>query len=523
LTDGTNGKVLGVNIVTLESGDAGLADARNVKAYVDAKKEEAKPTINEGDGIDITSTENASTGHVTYTIGADLKLVYIDGTGGAKSKLKLTNTAEEANFGEVEVDKILENGFLQSTSYDASTGYLTLTFATATGGTQNVEIDLRSMIDINDMSIDSGSTDYLTVTLTGTGEADGSQAKFGAHIVDPSTATSSVTGLADAYEVKQYVEAKSNELAVTANGDDYVSATVDAQIDNKHVIVDANVLPLSSTAGTVGVYDASGAQTTAPQHGSLSGTENSLADADDIASKVKTYVDGEVAIEAARADAKVKNSIYVLDSSANDTGTNVYVKVTEEHGLLSAVEVTEKYAEISYDKTNHTWTNTDNVSTGLATGQHIAALKDYVDAQTTDVAVTGQGDNYVNLAQDANDHKKLNASINTGTLTVTTTQGSNSTITGTQHTLVDGSELATKVSSYVEARLSEEVNKLDASVTDSDAKNYVNVEVVEENGKLTSTTINVSYGTFDPSTNGVATTEDVQQFVDKYDFWETFS
>ena len=72
-------------------------------------------------------------------------------------------------------------------------------------------------------------------------------------------------------------------------------------------------------------------------------------------------------------------------------------------------------------------------------------------------------------------------------------------------------------------RLTEEVDKLDASVDDADSKGYIDIEVVEQNGKLTSTTINVSYGTFDPSTNGVATTEDVQAFVDSYDFWETFS
>lgn len=96
----------------------------------------------------------------------------------------------------------------------------------------------------------------------------------------------------------------SADLAVTAQGDNYITAAQDAT-DNKKINVSADVQDLTATAGTPGVYNATtGKQTTAPVAGTLSGVANSLGDAADIATKVKTYVDGAIAIEAARSDAK---------------------------------------------------------------------------------------------------------------------------------------------------------------------------------------------------------------------------
>lgn len=100
------------------------------------------------------------------------------------------------------------------------------------------------------------------------------------------------------------VQNASADLAVSAQGDNYITAAVDAN-NNKKINVTADVQNLTATAGTPGVYNATtGAQTTAPVAGTLSGVANSLGDAADIATKVKTYVDGAIAIEAARSDAK---------------------------------------------------------------------------------------------------------------------------------------------------------------------------------------------------------------------------
>ena len=120
------------------------------------------------------------------------------------------------------------------------------------------------------------------------------------------------------------VQNASTSLAVTAEGDDYVSASVDANTDNKHVVVETNVQNLTATAGTAGVYDSTtGAQTTAPTHGTLTGVADSLADSSDIATKVKTYVDGEIAIEAARADAQVQAEENRATTAENNIDTAV--------------------------------------------------------------------------------------------------------------------------------------------------------------------------------------------------------
>lgn len=127
-------------------------------------------------------------------------------------------------------------------------------------------------------------------------------------LVDVLTVSSDGVKVDNIQEAINYaVQNASTSLAVTAKGDDYVSASVDANTDNKHVVVETNVQALTATAGTPGVYDSTtGAETTAPVAGTLSGAANSLGDAADIASKVKTYVDGKIAIEAARANAQVK-------------------------------------------------------------------------------------------------------------------------------------------------------------------------------------------------------------------------
>jgi hypothetical protein len=135
-------------------------------------------------------------------------------------------------------------------------------------------------------------------------------------------------------------------LAVEAVGDAYVGASI-AQDNNKKVVVSTDVQELTATAGSAATYDpTTGAQTAASTAGTLTGVAESLADSSDIALKVKTYVDGAIAIEAARNDAKNKADIYALNSSQSATAAsgNVYsvlTGVTMEHGALaSKTEVT---------------------------------------------------------------------------------------------------------------------------------------------------------------------------------------
>lgn len=96
---------------------------------------------------------------------------------------------------------------------------------------------------------------------------------------------------------------------------------------------------MTATAGTPGVYAADGKQTTAPSAGTLSGTAKSLGDAADIAAKVKTYVDGAIAIEAARSDAKNLEVIAKLDVDAvGGTDGDVLTQISETDGKISAAK-----------------------------------------------------------------------------------------------------------------------------------------------------------------------------------------
>lgn len=236
----------------------------------------------------------------------------------------------------INVSDIVGNGVLKKTDYSAETGILTLTFAQANGTEKAIEVNLKAMLDINDISIAAGSQKYLEVTL-GTAEVEGeTQAVFGVKIVAVAQATTENTGLADAKDVKDYVDKVASDLAITAKGDDYVRASVDPGVDNKHVIVATNVKDITATDGSIGIYDTEGAQTTAPTLPTITGEAKSLVDGEKAAIAIKTYVDGAVAIEAARADAKVLASIKALDKANNvsDANYGVTVQVDEVDGKI---------------------------------------------------------------------------------------------------------------------------------------------------------------------------------------------
>jgi len=439
---------IGVKTVEIEhatSSNTGLLDAAAAKGYIDAQINKATTEVVEGKGIDITETEHAD-GHAIYTIDSSLTLQYNAASGNNPATITLTG-ANNGVFGTVNVSDIIGNGVISDTEYYPNTGELVLTFNKADGKTQDVSIDLTNILDLGDLMVKADSTNYLEITqVTPDPESDENQLSFAIKTVDVSTASASTTGLADAFKVKEYVDSKTTDLAVTAEGDDYVSATVDATTDKKHVIVDSNVKTLNATAGTAGTYDAEGAQTAAPSHGTLSGTANSLADAADIATKVKTYVDGELAIETARSNANTLASIKALDADVSTKGTNVSVGVTEVDGKITAVNVTESYATISYVAATDTWSN-DN-PTGLVTGNDMNTMKSYVDDKVADSEISAAGDGkYIDASVDATNKKKINVAAVTDRMVYTGgNAGTAATLTGTANTLVDGAQAATAIS-----------------------------------------------------------------------------
>lgn len=513
---------IGVKTIPIENasnGSTGLLDAAAAKGYIDAEIAKATTEVVEGKGIDVTETTHTD-GHAIYTIDSSLTLQYNEASGNNAATITLTG-ANGGVFGTVNVSDIIGNGVISDTEYYPSTGELVLTFNKADGTTQDVSIDLTDILDLGDLMVKADSTDYLEITQVTPGSAtDENQLSFAIKTVDVSTASASATGLADAFKVKEYVDSKTTDLAITAAGDNYVSATVDAATDKKHVIVDSNVTTLTATAGSAGTYDAEGAQTAAPTAGTLSGTANSLADAADIATKVKTYVDGAMAIEVARSNANTLASIKALDANVSTKGTNVSVGVTEVDGVITAVNVTEDYATV--DSSLGVTTNT-----GLVKGSDIEKVKTYVDTVAQDLSIGITGDNYITATR--GDNKNYTITADVVDLTLTTGGNEDSTLAGTADSLVDAADAASKVSQFVNARIGEEVAKLDSTTTATDT--YFTMTVGEADGKLidASTSATLTYGTMngtDPTattTNGIAKAEDVQTFVDTYDFWDEYT
>ena len=573
--------------------------------------------------------KEVTTGDVkTYETAVTIKYVAAAGEVGAHIALVDKNDKELST---VPVADIIGNGVLKKSSYNATTGTLTLTFATASGKDTTVDINLGALLDIEDVMIDTDSTDYLKVTTTPESEATG-QAVFKALIkkmADASYADGAiVTGLADAADVKKYVDEAVSNKNVDAEGDDYITASA----ANNKVTVTADVQNL-----IVGKKDAADS--------TLTGTEKSLVDGADVASKVSSFVEARLSEEIAKLDSTISASdsnvnvkitetdgkltgltisedyatitktaksgavgseshvapnyvvadgdedklvkasdiknlkdyaddaiaeaVEGLDASVTSSTTtnNIGITVTEADGKLTGASVTEKYATVTRTESAGETKAAISVTNGdqLVKGNDITAVADYaadkvaeeqarvdakiaalggdvksdddtfvtvevktaagevsdvivtqtvqaiesadethkglaetsdvkayVDKKTTDLAVTAEGDTFVNATVDSTDNKHVKVSANTSDLVIAKAGDADTTISGTETTLVNGSEIATKVGTFTNTRIAEEIAKLNATdVTGgSTTTAHVEVKVTETAGKITGVTVN---------------------------------
>ena len=328
-----------------------------------------------------------------YEFSGQIK--YVAASGGVAAHIALVDEAG-TELSTINVSDIVGNGVLKTSAYDAATGILTLTFAQADGTEKAIEVDLKAMLDINDISIADGSKNYLEVTLGEASTEGETQAVFGAKIVKVAEATDAKTGLVDAKDVKDYVDGKTTDLAVTAEGDAYVGASVKADVDNKHVIVAANVKDVTYTAGTHATYNTEGGVATSAVAANVSGVANALVDGAQAVTAVKSYVDFVVAEEALRADAKVLAAVKALDkTSATVDGSNVHVTYKEEDGIVTIESVTEDYATVTpvrttssagAPKTDASLTVTAGDEAKLVKASDLKAVADYAADKVTEEA-----------------------------------------------------------------------------------------------------------------------------------------
>ena len=123
-------------------------------------------------------------------------------------------------------------------------------------------------------------------------------------------------------------------------------------------------------------------------------------------------------------------------------------------------------------------------------GVKLAGVKKAIDDAVAAKNVEAEGDDYINTSVSGN---KVSVKADVQSLTVAK-EGEVSTITGVEKSLVDGAEVADKVSNFTNARIGEEIAKLDATVgsTTVAGGKHVAVQVVEADGKLTGITVSES-------------------------------
>lgn len=357
-----------------------------------------------------TLVKNSSTG----VISSDLKIKSITQGSGSTyaSQYQLVYGDSETPIGDV--ISVAKDQFLKEASYDATTQKLTLVMYNSTGGTTDIEVDFSEAV----IEAEAGDGLYvkddhsLNIGIDNTSESVTISNGNGG-----STTAAVLSVSADAIKVSN-IQAAINyaiaELSVSAQGDDYITAAVDAA-NNKKINVTADVQDLTASAGTVGTYNAEGAQTTAPVDATLSGTADSLVDGADVAAKVTTFVNGAVAIEAARADANVLASIKALDATVGSTtiatGKHVAVQVVETDGVLTALTVTEN------DIASATEVDAIETAVGLnADGTKAAASGAYTSSANT---IEGEINALDGELQKALKHVTGSNAISTGNTTAT--------------------------------------------------------------------------------------------------------
>lgn len=189
----------------------------------------------------------------------------------------------------VNVSDIIGNGVLKTSAYDAATGVLTLTFGNADGTTNAISVDLKAMLDINDISIADNSKKYLEVTLGTAGVEGDTQAVFGAKIVKVAEATDSVTGLVDAKDAKDYVDGQVktvNDRITTEIGKLKVEETTVSESGEGAIS-----FKYSETAGKVAISDLSVTYATHSANTISTGIVNGTVLNDVLGDMWETYVD----------------------------------------------------------------------------------------------------------------------------------------------------------------------------------------------------------------------------------------
>jgi hypothetical protein len=304
----------------------------------------------------------------TTKFDSALTLKYVAGTADKAAHIDLLDKNEEA-LGTVEVSDIIGNGVLKSTSYDASTGILTLTFSTVNGGEETAEVNLKEMLDLGDLMVADGSKSYLDiqqVVKDGTDIPDEDQLSFAVLIKKLADATDAETGLVDAKDAKDYIDAAVN---ISAEGDDYVNASyadkkvsISATDSTKAslALADTSVQEVAGSDYVSATVDNSATNKTYKVDAKVSTDFSTLADDSKLLADAKTtkaYVDAKVALVADalvatvttttdddKATAGYAAGIKVVNG-VSDSKVTSFISATDLVNMVDSAEYWDEYTE----------------------------------------------------------------------------------------------------------------------------------------------------------------------------------
>ena len=133
-------------------------------------------------------------------------------------------------------------------------------------------------------------------------------------------------------------------------------------------------------------------------------------------------------------------------------------------------------------------TTSEDFLTVSADGVKLAGVQKAIDDAVAAKNVSAVGDDYITANASGN---TVSVSADVQSLTVASS-AEGSTISGVEKSLVDGKEVADKVAAFTNARIGEEIAKLDATAgaTTVAEGNHVAVQVVETDGKITAVNVN---------------------------------
>ena len=432
----TNGVVTSVGVTDLYTADSNahyISPAHSLKeadslldaALYNLEGTVADNTILDGDVIDATKTPGTGTTLEVKVDETTIDKEYISGNSGLKRLksvvqvgwdatnkkivLKDKNGNILANGGEVPLSTMLGSGIITNNTYNETTGILTITFQ----GGATADINLLKLIDINDASVYAGSENYLEVHLDASaGENSGAQFQIEALTVDPADAYAAEgqnpahTGLADALEVKEYVDDAISTLTSDSlkkvNGDSYVSVSAPS---SREQTITTNISTLSRNTTTNRL---------------TGGTANHLVDAANLQTQVNAVIDN--------LD-KASTSISSTTMSTTPTSPG-FVKLTysEDGGIVNVDGLEIKIGDL------------DTETEGLAT---VSDVVQYVDDITggANQWKAGTGTNTAILkGTTAGNGSTGNNSIVGGTSP--TISGSNSIVSGTSSNVAGNNSIA---------------------------------------------------------------------------------